>query len=65
VNEGLKMKVKTTRVKTKPGKSIVVRTTRDERRRIESKANEYTEGDLSKWIRFSSMNFVPKKHHFE
>jgi hypothetical protein len=57
------VKIKANREKMKSGKSILFRTTEDERKKIEDKAKEYTDGDISKWVRFASLHFVPQKSH--
>jgi hypothetical protein len=36
-----------------------------EKNRVQQKANIYTEGNLSEYILFASLNFVPSKEDFE
>lgn len=45
--------------------TIGVRCTKDEKHAIQGKANIYTEGNLSEFMIYASLNFVAGKEDFE
>lgn len=45
--------------------SHTVRLSVEERRAIKDKAEEYTQGNMSDWIRHSALNYVPPKDALE
>ncbi len=51
-------------VKTKE-ESIRIRTKEKDKNRMQAKANIYTEGNLSEYIIYAALNFVPSKEDFE
>ena len=46
-------------------KRIAFRSTEGEFNKMQQKANIYTEGNLSEYILFAALNFVPSKDDFE
>ena len=46
-------------------KRTTFRSTESEFNKIQQKANIYTDGNLSEYILFASLNFVPSKDDFE
>ncbi len=46
-------------------KNVTVRMSNDERNRAMQKAMAYTNGDLSKWVRYAAQNCVPRKKDME
>lgn len=44
---------------------LAFRCTEDEENKMQQKANLYTEGNVSEWIIYASLNFVPGKEDFE
>lgn len=53
--------------KNKNNKSerITFRSTIDDSHKIQQKANIYTDGNISEYVLFASLNFVPSKDDFE
>lgn len=45
----------------KRNKLINFRASIPELKEIKDKANKYTDGDISKWIRYSAIKYTPKK----
>lgn len=44
---------------------ISARCTQEEENKVQQKANIYTEGNLSEYVLFAALNFVPSKEDFE
>lgn len=40
---------------------FLVELTRDEKSRIQKKAELYTKGNMSEWVRYASLNLEPRK----
>ena len=45
--------------------TIAARCLQEEWNRAQQKANIYTEGNLSEWVLFAALNYVPGKEDFE
>lgn len=46
-------------------KRVTFRSTEHENNKLQQKANIYTDGNLSEYILFAALNFVPSKEDFE
>ena len=51
--------------KTNKSSRLTFRSTEFEANKIQQKANIYTDGNLSEYILFAALNFVPGKEDFE
>ena len=45
--------------------TLAFRCQRPDRNAIQRKANIYTDGNLSEYLLYAALNFVPSKHDFE
>ncbi len=45
--------------------NLTFRCTKDERMQIRRKAALYCEGNISEWILYAALNFIPDKEDFE
>lgn len=44
---------------------ILVKATSDQKKAMQSNADKYAGGNLSKWMRFASVYFIPSAEHLE
>lgn len=51
--------------RSNPVKIINIKCTEEELEQIKANAEQYAGGNMSGWIRFASINLVPKKKHLE
>ena len=49
---------------SKPTKKTImvnIRVTEVEKRKMQDKANKHTDGNLSAWVKYAAINYIPKK----